>query len=262
LPRTDHTTTTTDRTDATRGDRRADRRRRAAPTRSRTAARGAVALLAGAAIVFGACSSSGDVTAPGADASDADATLGAPVAEIAGPDLILRRGDERITLASLDDGELVHAIVRPGERDGDAVTVLALAHTDGRYELRYVTRTPDATTDLYRFPNRLQVDPDTARILDVPTLPVWAPDGSALAWIEWGTDGTRLRTVGWFDHDAGTNPSDDQATYRLDEVPAGSQLEAWEVDADGTPELVARTDAGERLRLRLEADGPSLLGPV
>jgi hypothetical protein len=227
--------------------------------RSRNGTTGVVvALLAGAALVFGACSSGGDAAAPGADASDGGAILAAPVAEIAGPDLILRRGDDRTTLASLDDGELVHATVRPGQRDDDAVTVLALARTDGRYELRYVTRTPDATTELYGFPNRLQVDPETARVLDAPTLPVWAPDGSALAWLEWGTDGTRLRTVGWFDHDAGTNPSDDQATYRLDEVPAGSQLEAWETDEDGTEVLLVRTAEGERWRLRLEPDGPTV----
>jgi hypothetical protein len=208
--------------------------------------------------VLGACASDGDTAAPDADAAVDAATRTAPVAEIAGPDLVLRRGDERTTLASLDDGELVHAIVRPGERDGDAVTVLALVRTDGRYELRYVTRTPDATTELYGFPNRLQVDPDTARILDVPTLPVWAPDGSALAWLEWGTDGTRLRTVGWFDHDAGTNPSDDQATYRLDDIPAGSQLEAWEVDEDGTEVLLVRTAEGERWRLLVEPDGSAV----
>jgi hypothetical protein len=255
LPHTDHTTTSTDRTDTTRGDRRADRRRRAATSR-RAVALGPVALLACAAIVFGACASGGGAAAPDADASAGDATVAAPVAEIDGPDLVLRRGDDRTTLASLEDGELVHAIVRPGERD--AVTVLALARTDGRYELRYVTRTPEATTDLYTFPSRLQVDPDTARVDDAPTLPVWAPDGSALAWLEWGTDGTRLRTVGWFDHDAGTNPSDDHATYRLDDVPAGSQLEAWEVDADGTAVLLVRTDEGERWRLRLEPGGPAL----
>jgi hypothetical protein len=250
-------TTSTDRTDTIRGDRRADRRRRAARSRRAGGGRPA-ALLVGAAIVLGACAPGGDVAAPAADPSGDDATRAAPVAEIDGPDLILRRGEDRTTLASLDDGELVHAIVRPGDRGGDAVTVLALARTDGRYELRYVTRTPEATTDLYGFPSRLQVDPDSARVVDVPTLPVWAPDGSALAWLEWGTDGTRLRTVGWFDHDAGTNPSDDQATYRLDDVPAGSQLEAWEVDEDGTAVLLVRTDDGERWRLRLEPDGPSV----
>lgn len=251
MPRTDRTTTVHDRTDTAWEDRPADRRRRAARP-GHDATRGAVALLAAVAFLLAACSTGGDATAPDADAA-------APlVAEIDGRDLVLRDGDERTTLASLDVGEFVHVSVRPGDRDDDAVTVLALTRLGSRYELRYVTRTADATTELYAFPTRMQVDPETTRVVDVPTVPVWAPDGSAIAWLEWGTDGTRLRTVGWRDHDAGTNPSDDKVTYRLDEVPAGSQLEAWEVDGDGTALLAVRTDKGERWCLRLEPDGSTV----
>jgi hypothetical protein len=92
----------------------------------------------------------------------------------------------------------------------------------------------------------------------VPPLPVWAPDGSGLAWIEWDEDGAQLRTVGWYDHDLGTNPSDEQATYALDGVPPGTQLERWEQAEDGTTELVTRTEDGERWRIRVEAEDASV----
>jgi hypothetical protein len=202
-------------------------------------------------------SSAGDLAGGTSAGADRPAEV-PPTVRIDGDDLVLVEGDRATTLASLDDGELLHAEVRPGTRPDDAVTVLALARTDGRYELRYVTRAGGVVTDLYWFPSRMQIDPAAASVLDVPTVPVWAPDGSAVAWLEWTAEGTRLRTVGWLDHDAGTNPSDDQATYRLHELPIGSQLAAWEVDPSGTPVLVARDADGDTWRIRLE-DGAAVV---
>jgi hypothetical protein len=223
--------------------------------------RSVVALVAAGAVLLAGCADAGAPdagTSPGGDpaagtsAEPERLAEAPPTVRIEGDDLVLVEGERATTLASLDEGELVHAEVRPGTRPDGAVTVLALARTDGRYELRYVTRAGGAVTDLYWFPSRLQIDPGTAGVLDVPTVPVWAPDGSAVAWLEWTAAGTRLRTVGWLDHDAGTNPSDDQATYRVDELPVGSQLTAWEVAPSGTPVLVARDGDGATWRIRIE----------
>jgi hypothetical protein len=178
---------------------------------------------------------------------------GAPAASVDGDDLVLTGTDgTRTVVASIDRGELLHAEVRPGV--ADPLTVLALTRDEGRYELRYLTVVDGTPTDLYWFPARLQVAPDSSQVADVPTLPVWAPDGSGLAWLEWDADGTRLRTVGWFDHDHGANPSDEQVTYAVGDLPIGTQLERWEQDEDGSTVLITRTAGDERWRIRLGED--------
>jgi hypothetical protein len=150
-------------------------------------------------------------------------------------------GDSR-ALATLtrDDGEVVHTAVRPG--DHDALTVLVLTRVeeearDPRYELRYVVETDEGPTALYWFPWYLQVEEHLAEVLDVPPLPVWAPDGSALAWLEWTAEGTQLRAIGWVDDGVSRNPSADAAAYRLEDVPAGVQLDGWEPGAGSTAVL-------------------------
>lgn len=176
-------------------------------------------------------------------------------AVVEGSDLVLVAADgERSVVASVEDAELLHAEVRPG--DAEWVTVLALTRASDRYELRYLTVRDGEASELYWFPSRLQVTPDSVAVTDVPTLPVWAPDGSSLAWLEWDADGTRLRTVGWIDHDLGTNPSDEAAAYALRELPVGTQLASWEHDDDGTPVLVTRGEGDDRWRIRIEEGEP------
>lgn len=226
--------------------------------------RRAATLVVASSLVLVACSIDGTDRVAGDDAPAGDTSGRAGVpgpasVKIDGADLLLGTADDRHVVATLDDGELLHAEVRPGAHGDGAVTVLVLARIEGRYELRYVTHGPSGTTDLYGFPSRLQVDPDAATIVEVPTLPVWAPDGSAIAWLEWDGDGTVLRTVGWLDHDAGTNPADDQAAYRVGELAPGSQLESWTVADDGTPALVARDPDGERWQVRIEDQGVTLV---
>lgn len=188
-------------------------------------------------------------------AGDGSTSVAAATASIDGTDIVLEGADgTRTVIATVEDGELLYAQVRPGVTD--PVTVLALTRAHDRYELRYVTVVEGTPTDLYWFPSRLQVTPKSAQVADVPTLPVWAPDGSGLAWLEFDEDGTRLRTVGWFDHDAGTNPSDEQATYALADVPLGTQLATWERDEDGTAVLVTRGEDDERWRIRIEDGEP------
>ncbi len=181
--------------------------------------------------------------------------------------LVLRDGTDRRVLASVDeaDGTPVHAALRPGDHDED--TVLVLTHvTDtaddppgGRYELRYLIATGGEVSELYGFPGRLQVAAELPRILDVAPVPVWSPEGDAIAWIEWVEAGTRLRTVGWIDEGETRNPSDETAAYALADVPAGVQLEAWRTGADGDPVLLGRQDDQPyRIQLALGSSGPGV----
>jgi hypothetical protein len=186
--------------------------------------------------------------------------------EVAGDELRLRGPDATSrTLATLDpaqDGELIHASVRPG--DHGTLTVLALTRmameTGPRYELRYLVADEEDASALYWFPWRLQVDDELTSVLDAPPLPVWSPDGTAVAWVEWDATGTKLRTVGWRDEGASSNPSDDANAYRLDGAPPGIQLEAWEVGPDGVP--VLRGHEGETVwRIRLDVGRAAIAMP-
>ena len=145
-------------------------------------------------------------------------------------DLVLVDGEgARTPLASLGDPaeHIEHVALRPGEHE--SVTVVVLTSSEDRYELRYlVVDADEGPSDLYSFPWRMQVDQDLAAYADTAPRPVWAPDGSAVAWLEWDEAGTRLRTVGWIDHDRASNPSDELAAYTVHEVPAGAQLQRWE----------------------------------
>jgi hypothetical protein len=166
--------------------------------------------------------------------------------EVEGAELVLHAGDERRVLASFDeaDGSPVHAALRPGDHDEDTVVVLTSVADDGgeRYELRYLIATDDGVSALYGFPSRLQVAAELPAILDVAPVPVWSPEGDAIAWIEWVEQGTRLRTVGWIDDGETRNPSDESSAYALTGVPAGVQLEAWLTGVDGDPVLLASQD--------------------
>ncbi len=181
--------------------------------------------------------------------------------------LVLRDGDDRRVLASVDEehGTPVHAALRPGDHDED--TVLVLTHvTDAagdpsgeRYELRYLIATGDEVSELYGFPGRLQVAAELPRILDVAPVPVWSPEGDTIAWIEWVDAGTRLRTVGWIDEGQTRNPSDETAAYALADIPAGVQLEAWQVGPDGDPVLLGRQDDQPyRIQLALGSTGTGI----
>lgn len=176
--------------------------------------------------------------------------------------LVLREGNDRRVLTRFDDadGTPVHAALRPG--DPHEHTVVVLSRVPGRagdplgerYELRYLVATDDAVSELYGFPAGQQVAPESPAILDVAPVPVWSPDGDAIAWIEWVEQGTRLRTVGWIDDGETPNPSDETAAYALADVPAGVQLEDWRTAADGDPVLLGRQD-DQPYRIQLELGG-------
>ena len=203
-------------------------------------------------VLLAACSGGGDDgrTAPshvGTDAPQAAREVATDHDEERELSVIARDGNlvlvdgegSRTLLASLQDpaAHVEHVALRPGERE--STTVVALTSIDGRYELRYlVVETGEGPGDLYPFPWRMQVDQDMDPDADAAPRPVWAPDGSAVAWLEWDEAGTRLRTVGWVDHDRTSNPSDELAVYAVEQVPAGAQLQRWE-DTRAGPVFVA-----------------------
>jgi hypothetical protein len=203
-------------------------------------------------VVLGACDGAPELPPDTVEGAVAPAEV-----RIVGQALVLVTpdgGEQELTrLDPAVDGELVHAVVRPGERR--TTTVLGLARVAAgpvpRYELRYLVVDEEGrATDLYGFPWRLQVDPDLAHVDDVPPLPVWSPDGSSIAWVEWDRRGAVLRTLAWRDDGEVSNPSDDVASYRLEQVPAGTQLAAWE-DEDGVPVLLG-DDGRSSWRIRLD----------
>jgi hypothetical protein len=211
------------------------------------------ATLLACAVLLGGCRSAGDRDV---SSSAVEEVAGVPAATIDGDRLLLldARGTPRaIATVGADEGEFVHAAIRPGDRDRTTVLALTRVPDDARprYELRYVVDEPAGATDLYWFPWRLQVDEALADVVDTPPLPVWSPDGATVAWVEWDADGALLRTVEWRDDGVSSNPSDDVAAYRLEGVAPGAQLEAWEVGSDGVP-LLRAVEGSTTWRIRLD----------
>lgn len=229
-------------------------------------------VVASVSMVVAACavpagSGGNDAADPAARVPGGQATADLEV-EVLGRRLELLEGDgTRRQLAVLGDGdgEVVAVAPRPGERAPSVVLVLTRLEGDEtvgpRYELRYLVVDEDGPSELFWFPWRLQVDETLATVLDVPPLPVWAPDGSAVAWIEWVEEGTRLRTVGWLDDEDTSNPTDEAAAYVLEDVPSGVQLEAWETGTDGRAVLTGRVD-GEVWRIHVDPGAGTIAQPV
>lgn len=223
------------------------------------------------ALALSACSAeeppeADSATAPANDRDDGehgDAADPAPwtEVEIDGDDVVLGDGERRRRVARIvpeRHGDVLHASLRPGEHD--STTVLLLTRSEQRYALRYLVADPTGDAELYGFPWRLQVGAELAEVADVPPTPVWSPDGDTVAWLEWDADGTRLRTVGWVDRGPDSNPSDDARTYRVDDVPEGTQLDRWELD--GSRPALLGSDGEKEWRIELDLERRAVALPV
>ncbi len=203
---------------------------------------------------------------PTATTDDAvrDADVGSSTTAVRGSldgrDLVLERDGQREVVATVaeGEGEPISISVRPG--DHDHTTVLALTQSEAeeahRYELRYLVVDEDGASELYGLPSRLQVSERVTGHREVAPTPVWSPDGDTIAWVEArGRAGMRLRTLGWRDLDGRSNPSEASEAFRLDGVPAGTQLRSCERGDDGEGVLHGR-HGDDEWRIHLDGDEP------
>lgn len=230
-----------------------------------------VATAAAFAVLASACGSSDTAAAPDPTVSSTPAAASGGTA-VDDPGVTARIDDgvlevldaDGATVASVapsdEEGEAVHAAVRPG--DDDDVAVVALFRVDhaelpARYELRYLVVDGESASELYWFPNRMQVDARVAEVADVAPVPVWSPDGSTLAWLEWDGQDVVLRLVGWIHEETSSNPADRAASYTVSDVVAGTQLDAW-IDGETT---VFQATAPDGEDVEIELDLSTLAAP-
>ena len=96
--------------------------------------------------------------------------------------------------------------------------------------------------------------------------PVWAPDGTSLAWLEQDEDGVRLRTIGWDDGPGTGDPATDNAVFTVAE--GGEEpLELVDWLPIGSDRFLLRattltpSDSWFELELLRQADGAWALEP-
>lgn len=219
-----------------------------------------------------------DADAPGDDdTSDAPAEDAEPASDVTdlegvevqpeGQELMLRIDDEVLIVGLLDpEGESFyrHATIWPGSTRDD-LTIVAVSQAEGMYDLRWLTVTDGAEdTPVQAFPTHLQPDTEMVAAADVAPNPVFSPDGDSLAWLDWNAEGAvSLRTVGWDEGPGTGRTEDDNASFALDELPAGVQLQSWEAVEGDTSELHVTDQEGESwtITIRRQADGALALPP-
>ncbi|MFP4635077.1 MAG: hypothetical protein ACLFRD_04375 [Nitriliruptoraceae bacterium] len=176
--------------------------------------------------------------------------------------------DGSVPVARVDpaEGRPVHVTVRPGDHPSETLlVVLRSAVVPGpRYVLRYLDVDPTtlaaradrgddspadlevAAPELWWLPWRLQIDAEHGAGADAAPRPVWSPDGSSVAWVEWDADSTTLRLLRWGED----GPTTTSSTPLDDATTRGLQLAGWERTAAGQDVLSGMRD-GEMVRLEL-----------
>ncbi|TVP73526.1 MAG: hypothetical protein EA340_02240 [Nitriliruptor sp.] len=154
--------------------------------------------------------------------------------------------------------------VRPGSTVAE-VTAAVLTTAEGMYDLRVLRSEGDGLTlqVVDEPPYRPGQDAGAGLVVSGP---VWAPDGTSLAWLEQDETGTRLRTIGWDDGPGTGLPATDHATFDLAGAPPERlDLTDWVAVEPGRT-LVRATSrtAGDRwfeLAVTRAADGAWSLAP-
>src|SRR5690554_6811907 len=109
--------------------------------------------MAAVAVVLCGCAASTREAAGSDHDQDAVEVVAEPTVGIDGDRLVLLDGDGRERVVAVTDpatdGELLHAALRPGDRDRQTVLALTRAKGDGstRYELRYLSVDGHEVTD-------------------------------------------------------------------------------------------------------------------
>ena len=136
--------------------------------------------------------------------------------------------------------------VRPGSTVAE-VTAAVLTTAEGTYDLRVLrSGGDDLTLEVVDEPSYRPGQDAGAGL--VVSGPVWAPDGTSLAWLEQDETGTRLRTIGWDDGPGTGLPATDNATFALAGVPV-EQLDLVDWVAVGSDRTLIRATsrtAGDR----------------
>ena len=118
-----------------------------------------------------------------------------------------------------EEGEstIIGLSVRPGSTV-DEVTAAVLTTAEGMYDLRVLRSEGDGLVlqVVDEPPYRPGQDAGAGLVVSGP---VWAPDGTSLAWLEQDETGTRLRTIGWDDGPGTGLAATDNATFALAGAP-------------------------------------------
>lgn len=211
----------------------------------------------------------GDDVAVGSERSDGAGSSSARWrATVDGWTIHLDGPDGSAPVARVDpaEGTPVHVTVRPGDHStATLLVVLRSAVVPGpRYVLRYLDVDPAALDpdgdpgdggagdaevappELWWLPWRLQIDAAHGAGTDAAPRPVWSPDGSSVAWVEWDAQHTVLRLLGWGED----GPTVTSSTPLDDATRRGLQLARWERTAAGRDVLLGVLD-GQTVRLEL-----------
>ncbi len=205
----------------------------------------------------------------GPEATDDAAAAGpGPLLLGAGREVRLTDGDGA-TLASYvfpEEGESTVAglAVRPGSSATD-LTAAVITTAEGMYDLRILSRDgEDLTLEVVDDPAYRPGEGAGAGLR--VSGPVWAPDGTSLAWLEEDESGVRLRTIGWEDGPGTGATATDNAVFAL-EGGAPSPLELMDFSELGPGRFLLRAtthapgDGWYELELLRQADGAWALAP-
>ncbi len=149
-------------------------------------------------------------------------TVPEPVLTAAGNELrVLDADGEEVAHLELPEegGSTVREIaVRPGSTLED-LTAAVFTTAEGMEDLR-VLRLVDGAASLEVVEDDRYRPGATGAGQPWVSGPVWAPDGTSLAWVEQDAGGSRLHTIGWDDDGPGTGePATDNATFALETDP-------------------------------------------
>ena len=202
-----------------------------------------------------------DPATPGSDDADAlpagdDTLLVADGGELR---LIGPTGDRSlITLAGEGESSVAGIAVRPGSTPDD-LTAAVLTQAEGMWDLRELRVVDgEVTLEVFDEPYRPGLGGSAGDGLTVRG-PVWSPDGTSLAWLESGSGGVVLQTIGWSDGPGTGDPATDNARWDVGDVmPVGSDPNDW-VEVGGASTAIRATapdgdDGWYLIRLDRQAD--------
>lgn len=156
--------------------------------------------------------------------------------------LVGPEGGRSLTTFAEEGGSVVVAVaVRPGSSVDD-LTAVVLTQAEGMWDLRTL-RVEGEEVTLEVFPEGYR--PGRGGALAGEGLavrgPVWSPDGTSLAWLESGTGGVVLQTIGWSDGPGTGLSATDNAEWDVSDVlPPGSAPHDW-VATEGQSTVIRAT---------------------